>query len=161
MIRRPPRSTQAKTLFPYTTLFRSPVPLPRDSWDLASRVTFCSLPILAPDSAPCSLQPLPQGLPPGQFPWRLSPGHLTFDPPNSTHLLSAPAPTGEGPTIQPPALGRTHHHSPSLCRGLPFFLPTSGPAQNPLSLVEEAPSPSPAIPGLARLAPVARGTLTA
>ena len=25
MIRRPPRSTQAKTLFPYTTLFRSPV----------------------------------------------------------------------------------------------------------------------------------------
>ena len=24
MIRRPPRSTQAKTLFPYTTLFRSP-----------------------------------------------------------------------------------------------------------------------------------------
>ena len=26
MIRRPPRSTQAKTLFPYTTLFRSPFP---------------------------------------------------------------------------------------------------------------------------------------
>ena len=26
MIRRPPRSTQAKTLFPYTTLFRSPPP---------------------------------------------------------------------------------------------------------------------------------------
>ena len=26
MIRRPPRSTQAKTLFPYTTLFRSPLP---------------------------------------------------------------------------------------------------------------------------------------
>ena len=25
MIRRPPRSTQAKTLFPYTTLFRSPL----------------------------------------------------------------------------------------------------------------------------------------
>ena len=28
MIRRPPRSTQAKTLFPYTTLFRSTVPSP-------------------------------------------------------------------------------------------------------------------------------------
>ena len=28
MIRRPPRSTQAKTLFPYTTLFRSPPPRP-------------------------------------------------------------------------------------------------------------------------------------
>ena len=28
MIRRPPRSTQAKTLFPYTTLFRSCVPVP-------------------------------------------------------------------------------------------------------------------------------------
>ena len=30
MIRRPPRSTQAKTLFPYTTLFRSRGPMP--SW---------------------------------------------------------------------------------------------------------------------------------
>ena len=31
MIRRPPRSTQAKTLFPYTTLFRSPR-LPWNTW---------------------------------------------------------------------------------------------------------------------------------
>src|SRR5216110_3990690 len=30
MIRRPPRSTQAHTLFPYTTLFRSSSHLPRD-----------------------------------------------------------------------------------------------------------------------------------
>ena len=29
MIRRPPRSTQAKTLFPYTTLFRSPATPPQ------------------------------------------------------------------------------------------------------------------------------------
>src|SRR5216110_3961089 len=29
MIRRPPRSTQAHTLFPYTTLFRSPPPSAR------------------------------------------------------------------------------------------------------------------------------------
>src|SRR3546814_9830601 len=30
MIRRPPRSTRTDTLFPYTTLFRSPHPLRRD-----------------------------------------------------------------------------------------------------------------------------------
>src|SRR3546814_3848818 len=29
MIRRPPRSTRTDTLFPYTTLFRSPPPQPR------------------------------------------------------------------------------------------------------------------------------------
>src|SRR3546814_18069102 len=29
MIRRPPRSTRTDTLFPYTTLFRSPAPWPR------------------------------------------------------------------------------------------------------------------------------------
>src|SRR3546814_955216 len=29
MIRRPPRSTRTDTLFPYTTLFRSDVPMPR------------------------------------------------------------------------------------------------------------------------------------
>src|SRR5216117_165511 len=38
MIRRPPRSTQGRTLFPYTTLFRSPrpdrrgLPAPRSPW---------------------------------------------------------------------------------------------------------------------------------
>ena len=32
MIRRPPRSTQAKTLFPYTTLFRSPTNTPGHSY---------------------------------------------------------------------------------------------------------------------------------
>src|SRR3546814_15412078 len=31
MIRRPPRSTRTDTLFPYTTLFRSPGPLQRDA----------------------------------------------------------------------------------------------------------------------------------
>src|SRR3546814_3365345 len=30
MIRRPPRSTRTDTLFPYTTLFRSTLPCPRD-----------------------------------------------------------------------------------------------------------------------------------
>src|SRR3546814_15656327 len=33
MIRRPPRSTLTDTLFPYTTLFRSPVPLATDRLD--------------------------------------------------------------------------------------------------------------------------------
>src|SRR3546814_13135604 len=31
MIRRPPRSTRTDTLFPYTTLFRSPVPQERNN----------------------------------------------------------------------------------------------------------------------------------
>src|SRR3546814_12162971 len=35
MIRRPPRSTRTDTLFPYTTLFRSPRPLRRPGTDLA------------------------------------------------------------------------------------------------------------------------------
>src|SRR3546814_3804986 len=33
MIRRPPRSTRTDTLFPYTTLFRSPLHKPRDEGD--------------------------------------------------------------------------------------------------------------------------------
>src|SRR3546814_12154234 len=37
MIRRPPRSTRTDTLFPYTTLFRSP-PGFRDSGSVASRI---------------------------------------------------------------------------------------------------------------------------
>src|SRR3546814_14492981 len=41
MIRRPPRSTRTDTLFPYTTLFRSPEypgpPLRRSPWALGSR----------------------------------------------------------------------------------------------------------------------------
>src|SRR3546814_19709178 len=41
MIRRPPRSTRTDTLFPYTTLFRSPrslrAPLATDRCDLADR----------------------------------------------------------------------------------------------------------------------------
>src|SRR5213083_44366 len=40
MIRRPPRSTQQRTLFPYTTLFRSPE---RDA--LAARVVGCDRPV--------------------------------------------------------------------------------------------------------------------
>src|SRR3546814_4598392 len=41
MIRRPPRSTRTDTLFPYTTLFRSVIPVARNEW----------LPIAVPISA--------------------------------------------------------------------------------------------------------------
>src|SRR3546814_20355748 len=34
MVRRPSRSTRTYTLFPYTTLFRSLVPLAKDVWTL-------------------------------------------------------------------------------------------------------------------------------
>src|SRR3546814_17268322 len=37
MIRRPPRSTRTDTLFPYTTLFRSPWPRPCLNWGASSR----------------------------------------------------------------------------------------------------------------------------
>src|SRR5216110_3665305 len=40
MIRRPPRSTQAHTLFPYTTLFRSRPPAPRRSPGPPDRTTW-------------------------------------------------------------------------------------------------------------------------
>src|SRR3546814_17562565 len=36
MIRRPPRSTRTDTLFPYTTLFRSPWLAPYDPFDLST-----------------------------------------------------------------------------------------------------------------------------
>src|SRR3546814_21164389 len=40
MIRRPPRSPRTDTLFPYTTLFRSPVPpRPRATWSWHIRAT--------------------------------------------------------------------------------------------------------------------------
>src|SRR3546814_15042405 len=38
MIRRPPRSTRTDTLFPYTTLFRSPRALRRSDWDRPRRI---------------------------------------------------------------------------------------------------------------------------
>src|SRR3546814_18518992 len=44
MIRRPPRSTRSYTLFPYTTLFRSPTEALRDdSTDIDVYAAFCSL----------------------------------------------------------------------------------------------------------------------
>src|SRR3546814_7005628 len=39
MIRRPPRSTRTDTLFPYTTLFRSPAMSPQGCWSSIPRLT--------------------------------------------------------------------------------------------------------------------------
>src|SRR3546814_3664285 len=44
MIRRPPRSTRTDTLFPYTTLFRSPTPEDHERAAAAIRAEFATLP---------------------------------------------------------------------------------------------------------------------
>src|SRR3546814_3248691 len=49
MIRRPPRSTRTDTLFPYTTLFRSPRPCPAVGWREAAGRCF-EPPTSNPDS---------------------------------------------------------------------------------------------------------------
>src|SRR3546814_11617374 len=46
MIRRPPRSTRTDTLFPYTTLFRSPRPKPQT--ELFTNYQLPSIDLLAP-----------------------------------------------------------------------------------------------------------------
>src|SRR3546814_1966213 len=53
MIRRPPRSTRTDTLFPYTTLFRSPDDLRRDR-DF-SRDALCAVPHVSPVARRLSL----------------------------------------------------------------------------------------------------------
>lgn len=135
-------------------LVASPYPLPQGFLNLASGVIFCSL-ITQPRY---SLQPWPQGLTPGSFPGDHPLDTSSSAPQNSTHLLYLPF------TIQSPALDHTPWEAqPSLIHTLSrhfIFSPTSSPAHNPFSLVEEAPSPSPTIPGLSRLAPAAHGTLT-
>src|SRR3546814_14183379 len=45
MIRRPPRSTRTDTLFPYTTLFRSPRVLRKDG--AMTRLALAALPLIA------------------------------------------------------------------------------------------------------------------
>src|SRR3546814_19321569 len=57
MIRRPPRSTRTDTLFPYTTLFRSPIRLRLGS---AERVV---LPVPERPNSPCA-EPMPELLTP-------------------------------------------------------------------------------------------------
>src|SRR3546814_1412470 len=57
MIRRPPRSTRTDTLFPYTTLFRSP-----PSADQGWRFPRLS-PLLASPSGGCSTRPMRPGPP--------------------------------------------------------------------------------------------------
>ena len=92
-----------------------PLSLPQDSWDLASGVIFCSHPILAPDLAPCSLQPQLQGLPPGWFPWRPFPGHLILKCPK----LSSP------PALSRPLCRGPHDDFWGLSLALPSWAPCS------------------------------------
>ena len=54
MIRRPPRSTQAKTLFPYTTLFRSSFIRLMSLWTNTDGVHWCQH--MPPPASPCLQQ---------------------------------------------------------------------------------------------------------
>src|SRR3546814_15580456 len=60
MLRRPPRSTRTDTLFPYTTLFRSPPPRP--SLTPRSLVSFAPIFIYLFSFHPQSQRVLPPGL---------------------------------------------------------------------------------------------------
>src|SRR3546814_4897290 len=81
MIRRPPRSTRTDTLFPYTTLFRSP----RRS----------------PDGSACSSRDRPQGRPRSHNPWRTvrrpAPGivQVPLDPLRTNHAQRSEEHTSE------------------------------------------------------------------
>ena len=101
MIRRPPRSTQAKTLFPYTTLFRSPglhaIGEPQDAppmiWVLVYATVHRRCPQWtwdAPHLPPHAHSPLP-GWPPRDAHAPDSPGgHLAFNT-SCTGVASQPA----------------------------------------------------------------------
>src|SRR3546814_3056275 len=52
MIRRPPRSTRTDTLFPYTTLFRSPRPTTLNAFGSPRPKSYCSSAILRSNASP-------------------------------------------------------------------------------------------------------------
>src|SRR3546814_2890478 len=56
MIRRPPRSTRTDTLFPYTTLFRSPHPLAQSGQHIPDRLALSEPRIRAPRSLPAKAE---------------------------------------------------------------------------------------------------------
>ena len=115
MIRRPPRSTQAKTLFPYTTLFRSDQPRPR-TWltphQLQSAAHPASQrtrprqplqvgwPVIPPPRNPSSgaLPPIPLAAPSTAFPGGQAEDStegrrgLTDTPTRCAHQLKSPKP---------------------------------------------------------------------
>src|SRR3546814_19970168 len=59
MIRRPPRSTRTDTLFPYTTLFRSPRPIRDPSETSLKRLTFNSQQLQQHQKNPFQVQTKP------------------------------------------------------------------------------------------------------
>ena len=96
MIRRPPRSTQAKTLFPYTTLFRS--------LSLSPSISASLLP--TPTQPPPNPHPTPSPSPPlpRQFKAiraRLGLGHPTPPPqPHPSSCLSLSLPSSFCPSLE-------------------------------------------------------------
>ena len=85
MIRPPPRSTQAKTLFPYTTLFRSPLRLPQNTVTVPVRQHRRHPPPPRPAPKPTQ-QALYQGYVPGSAPSSMF-----------THISLASSSTSEDP----------------------------------------------------------------
>src|SRR3546814_1938977 len=74
MIRRPPRSTRTDTLFPYTTLFRSPGP---HTWPHSPQL-LASLARLLQPWPPQQVWPTPHGAPVGRQPqWPRSEEHTS------------------------------------------------------------------------------------
>ena len=119
MIRRPPRSTQAKTLFPYTTLFRSSLPIDSIlgifSPDFPSKHGSNTQPPLVKHSSPH---------PPTQH---VTCGHVTVEPSlrlrhvtqsgsasfisptarkTPRHAPPSPTPSSRDPQLIPPSLSR-------------------------------------------------------
>src|SRR3546814_1554700 len=103
MIRRPPRSTRTDTLFPYTTLFRSPAMAP------------AMTPAMAIDFAPTLAYPRPHWRPPsfgGPFSLERSKrfwgyrdeAHLSTEPPRAQAPSRLPRP--QGPRRRPQDSGR-------------------------------------------------------
>src|SRR3546814_11735970 len=73
MIRRPPRSTRTDTLFPYTTLFRSFLPLAgRAAKDAAARHIGASLPVITGDAPKGSRPDLTRRIAASQLPWTIN-----------------------------------------------------------------------------------------
>src|SRR3546814_6873004 len=61
MIRRPPRSTRTDTLFPYTTLFRSPLSIPIILLQLAKGFSFTDLRPIVQEARRCGCNFKPAG----------------------------------------------------------------------------------------------------
>src|SRR3546814_13424590 len=117
MIRRPPRSTRTDTLFPYTTLFRSPAAPPVPHPDLRHPRPVHRRPVrhprirqrrgrtghLAGRTAACGVRPALHRRC-GRARHRTPPGHRPVPRPR-------PHPPPASPTVRPPALTSPHRRT--------------------------------------------------